>query len=59
MTTPDLIGTVEAARVLGKSPRTVHRMVKDGRLTVAHTAPGGYVGVWLFNRTEVEALVAA
>src|SRR5690349_20118221 len=53
--TTDLIGTAEAARILGKSPRTVHRMVADGRLTIAHTAPGGYVGVWLFNRADIEA----
>lgn len=59
MTTPDLIGTVEAARVLGKSPRTVHRMVKAGTLTPAMKAPGGFAGAFLFTRTEVEALVAA
>lgn len=57
--TTDLIGTTEAARILGKSPRTVHRMVADGRLTVAHTAPGGYVGVWLFDRAHIEALAKA
>lgn len=54
----DLIGTAEVARILGKSPRTVHRMVKDGRLEVAQTIPGGYVGVWLFRRADVEELVA-
>jgi excisionase family DNA binding protein len=57
--TTDLIGTAEAARILGKSNRTIHRMVADGRLTVAHTAPGGYVGVWLFDRRDIEALAKA
>lgn len=54
-----LIGTSEVARVLGKSPRTVHRMVADGRLTPAMVAPGGFVGTWLFDRVEIERLAAA
>jgi excisionase family DNA binding protein len=54
----DLIGTAEVARVLGKSTRTVHRMVADGRLTPTMIAPGGYVGTWLFDRAEIEALAA-
>lgn len=52
----DLIGTAEAATVLKRSIRTVHRMVKAGELTPAMIAPGGYVGTWLFNRADVEAL---
>jgi hypothetical protein len=52
----DLIGSVEAAAILGKSPRTVHRLVANGDLTPAHTAPGGYVGTFLFIRAEVERL---
>ena len=43
--TEDLIGTAEAARILGRSHRTVHRMVRDGELTPALTAPGGPAGV--------------
>lgn len=58
-TAPDYIGTVEAAKVLRKSPRTVYRMVKDGKLTPAMTVPGGYVGIFLFDRAEVEALAKA
>lgn len=57
--TTDLIGTAEAARILGKSPRTVHRMVADGRLTVELTVPGGHVGVWLFDRAQIVALAEA
>jgi excisionase family DNA binding protein len=54
--TPDLIGTAEAARILNKSHRTVHRMVKAGRLVPAMKAPGGFAGAFLFDRAEVDAL---
>lgn len=54
--TDTLIGTAEAARILGKSPRTVHRLVASGRLTPAHVAPGGYAGSYLFRREDVQAL---
>lgn len=58
MTSPtDLIGSAEAARILGKSPRTVHRLVKAGALTPAVHAPGGFAGTYLFIRADVEALV--
>ena len=53
----DLIGTAEAARLLGKSPRTVHRLVNSGDLKPALTAPGGYSGAYLFKRADVERLV--
>lgn len=58
-TAPDLIGSAEAARILGKSPRTVHRMVKAGDLTPVMTAPGGFAGTYLFSRAEVERVKAA
>lgn len=51
----DLIGTAEAARILGKSPRTVHRMVPND-LRPAIVAPGGRAGVYMFRRADVEAL---
>lgn len=57
--TQDLIGTAEAARILGTSPRTIHRRVQTGRLTPAMTAPGGPAGAYLFARADVEALVKA
>lgn len=53
---PELIGTAEAARVLGKSHRTVHRLVKSGDLEPAMTAPGGPAGVFLFRRADVERI---
>lgn len=58
MTNNDLIGTAEVAAILGKSVRTVHRMVKAGELVPAMTAPGGYAGVFLFNRADVERVKA-
>lgn len=51
-----LIGTAEAARILDKSHRTIHRLVKSGDLIPAMTAPGGPSGVFLFNRADVERL---
>lgn len=57
--TPDLIGSVEAARILNKSPRTIHRLVESGILKVAITAPGGRVGVYLYKRADVEKLAKA
>lgn len=58
MAQDDLIGTAEAARLLGKSHRTIHRHVRDGGLTPAHIAPGGAAGIFLFHRSDVEALAA-
>lgn len=56
--TPDLIGSTEAARILGKSPRTVHRLVASGHLRPAVTAPGGFKGTFLFLRADVLRLAA-
>lgn len=56
MTPSDLIGSVEAAKILGKSPRTVHRLVAAGTLVPAMTAPGGAAGVFLFRREDIESL---
>ena len=56
MPTPDLIGTAEAARLLSRSHRTIHRLVAAGELKPALTAPGGFVGAFLFNRADVERL---
>lgn len=58
-TTDELIGSAETARMLGKSPRTVHRMVEAGTLVPAVTAPGGFAGTFLFRRADVEALIEA
>jgi excisionase family DNA binding protein len=52
----DLLGTAETARLLKRSHRTVHRLVKSGQLTPYMTAPGGFAGSYLFLRSDVEAL---
>lgn len=51
-----LIGTAEAARILGKSHRTIHRLVETGELTPALVAPGGRAGAFLFRKADIEAL---
>lgn len=56
--TETLIGSAEAARILGKSPRTIHRLVKSGDLKPVYTAPGGQHGSYLFTRATVAALAA-
>ncbi len=60
MTSGDnLIGSAEAARILDKSPRTIHRLVTAGTLEPALVAPGGFAGAYLFRREDVEALRVA
>lgn len=54
----NLIGTAEVARLLGKSHRTVHRLVESGDLVPVLTAPGGFKGAFLFSREDVETLVS-
>lgn len=54
-TTPDMIPTAEVARIYGCDVRTVHRLVKRGRLTPALKAPG-LRGALLFRRSDVLAL---
>ena len=55
----DLIGSAEASRLLGKSPRTIHRLVESGALKPEVIAPGGFRGTFLFKRSDVEALKEA
>ena len=52
MSNEDLIGTTEAAKLLGKSPRAVQRMVKAGTLVPEVTAPGKR-GAHLFHRDSI------
>jgi predicted site-specific integrase-resolvase len=47
-----LIGSVEAAALLGVDPATVVRWVHGGRITPITKAPG-QTGAWLFSRTEI------
>lgn len=50
----DLITAPEAGVILGKSARTVQRMIPD-KLTPVRKLPGPN-GAWLFCRADVEAL---
>lgn len=56
--TDNLIGTAEAATMLARSHRTIHRLVESGALVPAITAPGGFKGVFLFKREDVERIKA-
>lgn len=52
----DLIGTTEAAEILGVTSRTVKRLALIGNdLPPAHKMPGD-TGAYLFHRADVEAL---
>ena len=52
------MSTAEAAHALGVNVATVHRMVQRGDITPALKMPG-LRGAFLFNRDDVENLVAA
>lgn len=51
----ELVSTAEAARIIGRHVRTIHRAVADGRLTPI-TKIEGKTGAYLFRRADVEAL---
>lgn len=57
VTPDDLIGTVEAATILDKSPRTVKRFAFSGKLPPALKMSGD-TGAYLFHRADVERLAA-
>lgn len=50
----DLVGSEEASLIIGRSRRTLHKMVEDGVIAPALVAPGGPVGTFLFRRADVE-----
>lgn len=52
---PDLVGTVEAAAILGLERSTLSRWVQLGKLTPAHKLPGKN-GAVLFHRSDIEDL---
>lgn len=56
MTDTELLSTPQAAKILGKSVRTIHRMVETGELTPALTAPGGPNGAYLFHPRDIAKL---
>lgn len=52
---PDLIGTADAAKILGVSERTAKRLASSGRLPAAVKMPGE-TGAYLFRRSDVERM---
>lgn len=59
MQTPDDLLTVpQVSVILGKSVRTIHRLVAADRIRVAHRLPGPN-GAILIRRADAEALRAA
>ena len=58
MDTTTRIGSAEAATILGTSQRTVHRLAASGALPIAQMVPGGYAGIHLYERAEVERVKA-
>jgi excisionase family DNA binding protein len=54
----DLVGSAEAARLLGVDRSTLTRWVASDRIKVAHRMPGDS-GALLFERAEVERVRTA
>lgn len=54
----DLLTSTQAGLILGKSGRTVVRMVEKGLVT-PHVKLPGENGPFLFRRTDIEALALA
>lgn len=59
MSRPDLVTTSEAARMLKRSIRTIHRAVRDGVLVPAMRLSIGPNGSFVFERADVERLAKA
>lgn len=53
----ELLTSPQAAALLGKSHRTIHRLAESGGIPVAQKLPGPN-GAYLFKRSDVEALLA-
>lgn len=58
MNQDDLIGTAEAAAILGVDKATVTRWAQDGRLTVAGRVGTSLNAAMLFRRSDVERVKA-
>lgn len=54
--TDELITVSQAATILGKSVRTVHRMAAAGTLPSQKLAGAGPAGAYLFSRQVVEVM---
>lgn len=54
----ELLTSPQVGQMIGRSARTVHRLVEAGRLVPAQRLPGPN-GPMLFRRADVEALLAS
>lgn len=54
-TTPELIGSAEACKMLGITRATLSRRVASGRMTAVMQMPGPN-GAFVFRRDHIEAL---
>ena len=54
----DLVGTAEAAEMLGVSARTVKRYAKAGHPLLVVTKMNGDTGAYVFQRADIERLAA-
>lgn len=54
---PKLLTTMQVAKRLGKSRRTVHRMASTGHLPVAHKLPHER-GAYLFDAAAIDRMAA-
>ena len=52
-----LLTSPQVAHILGKSARTIHRMVESGALVPITQLPGPN-GAYLFDLADIEALLA-
>ena len=54
----ELVSTAEAAQMLNRHVRSIHRLVQTGELVPVAKIPGR-TGAYLFRRGDVEALKAS
>lgn len=52
----DLISSPEAARIIGRSSRTIHRLVDSGELIPVSRVSAGPNGAYVFHRADVERI---
>jgi hypothetical protein len=52
-----LLTSPEVALLLKRSPRTVHRMVRDGKLVPVQIIAAGRNGTFLFDPADIERLI--
>lgn len=56
--TPSLIGSQEAAAILGVDRSTLNRMIRRGEVTPLTKLGDGRTAAWAFDRAQIEALAA-